>query len=57
MTEAPPSPRRIALAGASGTIGAAVLRRLQGDGHHVAVLPRATLADDRKLAQALAERG
>ncbi|MCL9999566.1 MAG: NAD(P)H-binding protein [Erythrobacter sp.] len=57
MTEAPPSPRRIALAGASGTIGAAVLRRLQDEGLEVAVLPRANLAEPRALAQALAERG
>ena len=54
MTATPPSPRRIALAGASGTIGAAVLRRLHDDGHHVAVLPRATLAEPRALALALA---
>ncbi len=56
MTEAPSLSRRIALAGASGTIGAAVLRRLQADGHSVAVLPRATLAEPGPLSQALAER-
>jgi len=56
MTNAPPSPRRITLAGASGTIGAAVLKQLVAEGHHVAVLPRATLAEPRALAQALAER-
>ncbi len=55
MTEANPTPRRIALAGASGTIGAAVLRRLTAEGHDVAVLPRATLADSGALAQALVE--
>lgn len=56
MTEAAPLPRRIALAGASGTIGAAVLKQLAAEGHHVAVLPRATLAEPLALAQALAER-
>jgi len=56
MTEAHPTPRRIALAGASGTIGAAVLRRLQAEGHEVAVVPRATLAEPLALARALAER-
>ena len=35
MTEGTPTPRRILLAGASGTIGAAVLRRLQAEGHAV----------------------
>ncbi len=55
MTEANPTPRRIALAGASGTIGSAVLRRLGAEGHDVAVLPRSTLADAAALAQALAE--
>ena len=53
---APTPPRRIALAGASGTIGAAALRRLQADGHSVAVIPRATLAEPGALSQALAER-
>ncbi len=57
MTDTALTSRRIALAGASGTIGAAVLRRLQDDGHHVAVLPRATLAEPLALAQALAEQG
>ncbi|MBA4767730.1 MAG: NAD(P)H-binding protein [Porphyrobacter sp.] len=56
MTELAERPRRIALAGASGTIGAAVLRRLQAEGHEVAVVPRATLAEPLALAQALAER-
>jgi len=55
MTEANPTPRRIALAGATGTIGAAVLRRLEAEGHHVAALPRATLADASVLLMALAE--
>lgn len=57
MIDTAPTPRRIALAGASGTIGAAVLRRLEAEGHQVAVLPRATLAEPLALAQALAERG
>jgi divinyl chlorophyllide a 8-vinyl-reductase len=56
MTATTPTPRRIALAGASGTIGAAVLRRLVADGHDVVALPRGTLADADALAQALAER-
>lgn len=56
MTELAERPRRIALAGASGTIGAAVLRRLQAEGHEVAVVPRATLAEPLALARALAER-
>jgi divinyl chlorophyllide a 8-vinyl-reductase len=50
MTTAHPSPRRVALAGASGTIGSAVLRRLQAEGHHVAALPRGALADGDGLA-------
>ena len=53
MTDAAPAPRRIALAGASGTIGAAVLRRLEADGHHVAALPRAALAEPDALAGGL----
>lgn len=48
------TPRRIALAGASGTIGAAVLRRLAADGHEVTALPRAALAETGALAAALA---
>ncbi len=55
MTEVNPTPRRVALAGASGTIGSAVLRRLEAEGHDVVVLPRSTLADAGALAQALAE--
>ncbi len=55
MTKAAPTPRRIALAGASGTIGTAVLRQLAAAGHDVVVLPRGTLADAGALAQALAE--
>jgi divinyl chlorophyllide a 8-vinyl-reductase len=53
MTEAAPTPRRIALAGASGTIGAAVLRRLEAEGHEVAALPRAALIAPDALADGL----
>ena len=55
MNEALPTARRIALAGASGTIGSAVLRRLEADGHDVTVLPRGILADAGVLAAALTE--
>ena len=55
MTKATPTPRRVALAGASGTIGSAVLRRLEVDGHEVVALPRATLADLDALAAVMAE--
>jgi len=50
MTEAVPLPRRIALAGASGTIGAAVLKRLAAEGHDVTIMPRGTLAEAAALA-------
>lgn len=55
MNEVLPTPRRVALAGASGTIGSAVLRQMEADGHDVIALPRGTLADAGTLAQALAE--
>lgn len=55
MTRATPTPRRIALAGGSGTIGAAVLRRLAADGHEVTALSRAQLTDPGALAAVLAE--
>ena len=55
MTKVASTPRRIALAGASGTIGTAVLRQLAAAGHDVVVLPRGTLADAGTLAQALSE--
>ncbi|WP_285711449.1 NAD(P)H-binding protein [Erythrobacter oryzae] len=50
MTELADRPRRIALAGASGTIGAAVLKRLVAEGHDVTVVPRGTLAEAAALA-------
>lgn len=53
MNAPAPIPRRIALAGASGTIGAAVLRRLQVDGHFVAALPRAAFIEPDALADGL----
>ena len=49
MTKAIPTPRRVALAGASGTIGAAVLRRLQAEGHQVTALSRGDWADPERL--------
>lgn len=55
MNSVPSIPRRVALAGASGTIGAAVLRRLAADGHVVTPLGRAVLADQAALAAVLGE--
>ena len=55
MTQIPPTPRRVALAGASGTIGAAVLRQLEAEGHCVTTLGRAVLADRAALTAALEE--
>jgi len=55
MNEVLPTPRRTALAGASGTIGSAVLRQMEADGHDVIALPRGTLADAGTLAEALAK--
>jgi len=55
MTNTPPTPRRVALAGASGTIGAAVLRQLEAEGQAVTPLGRAVLADRAALTAALAE--
>ena len=49
MTEGTPTPRRILLAGASGTIGAAVLRRLQAEGHPVTAPDRKALTDPQAL--------
>lgn len=54
MIERTITPRRVALAGASGTIGAAVLRQLKAEGHIVRALGRAVLADRAALAVALA---
>jgi divinyl chlorophyllide a 8-vinyl-reductase len=55
MTEHNSSPRRILVAGASGTIGAAVAARLVADGDAVTELPRAALSDGAALAQVMAE--
>jgi divinyl chlorophyllide a 8-vinyl-reductase len=55
MTPHPAPPCRILLAGASGTIGSAVLRQLEAEGHIVHVLTRAALADANTLRQAVAE--
>jgi divinyl chlorophyllide a 8-vinyl-reductase len=56
MTTGVPTPRRVALAGASGTIGAAVAAQLAAEGHDVTPLGRAALADPaRVLAEAQAE--
>lgn len=55
MTPPPPKPRRIALAGASGTIGQALAVRLMAEGHDVIALTRAALADPQTLAQVMAE--
>jgi divinyl chlorophyllide a 8-vinyl-reductase len=52
----PPSvhPRRVYLAGASGTIGAALARRLEQQGHSLTRLTRTMLADAAGLAEAMA---
>ena len=55
MNQAPAHPVRVALAGASGTIGQAVAARLAAEGHAVTALSRALLADPRALAAALGE--
>jgi len=55
MTAAAPRSRRIALAGASGTIGAATARQLVAEGHAVTAVPRAALADRAGLAELFAE--
>jgi divinyl chlorophyllide a 8-vinyl-reductase len=55
MTQIPASPRRILLAGASGTIGRAVAERLMADGEAVHVATRAALTDARALSQTMAE--
>lgn len=57
MTDATPTPHRIALAGATGTIGAAVLKRLAAEGHEVTAVPRAALADAEGLAALLQAAG
>ena len=56
MTTGIPTPRRVALAGASGTIGSAVAAQLAAEGHGVIPLGRAALADPSGvLAEARAE--
>lgn len=55
MTTDNPTPRRVALAGASGTIGAATARRLAADGHAVTLLPRSVLEDRAALMAVLAD--
>jgi divinyl chlorophyllide a 8-vinyl-reductase len=53
MTQGFPTPRRVALAGASGTIGAAVLRQLVAEGHTVTPLGREVLTDRAALTALL----
>jgi len=55
MTQVPRTPRRILLAGASGTIGRAVAERLMADGEAVHVATRTVLADARLLMQTMAK--
>ena len=56
MNQGPnPLPRRVALAGASGTIGQAVAAQLTAEGHVVTALARTDLADRAQLAAKLAE--
>jgi divinyl chlorophyllide a 8-vinyl-reductase len=55
MTSANPTPHRVLLAGASGTIGAAVLVQLQAEGHAVSAPGRSVLADREALAGLMAE--
>lgn len=55
MTKATPTSRRVLLAGSSGTIGAAVLRRLEIEGHTVIAPGRAVLGDRTALGRVMAE--
>ena len=55
MIEARPLPRRVLLAGASGTIGSAVAVQLAAEGHAVTALPRGALADPAALAAVMTE--
>jgi divinyl chlorophyllide a 8-vinyl-reductase len=55
MTPRQAPPCNILLAGGSGTIGSAVVRQLGAEGHTVAALTRAALADRAELAAAMAE--
>ena len=50
-----PAPRRIVLAGASGTIGSAVAAQLAAEAHAVTPVPRAALADGAALAKVMDE--
>lgn len=54
MTPPYAPPVAVLLAGASGTIGAAVLRQLEAEARAVTVLPRAVLADPDALAAMMA---
>jgi divinyl chlorophyllide a 8-vinyl-reductase len=54
MTPPDALPVPVLLAGASGTIGAAVLRQLEAEARAVTVLPRAVLADPDALAAMMA---
>lgn len=55
MTQSPPSPCSILVAGATGTIGQAVAARLVADGHAVTTPGRGALADAGALAQLMAQ--
>lgn len=55
MTQTHPFSRSVVLAGATGTIGRAVLRRLTADGYAVTSPGRAVLADGEALARVMAE--
>lgn len=50
MTPRAALPTSVLLAGASGTIGSAVLLQLEAEGHRVTTIPRAALADEAALA-------
>jgi divinyl chlorophyllide a 8-vinyl-reductase len=54
MTRTEPSARSVLLAGASGTIGRAVLAQLEAQGHKVTTPGRAVLGDAQGLARVMA---